>query len=207
LATRGAAICVSYAARTAEAEAAAAENAADGGCVIAIQADVADADSVARMVTRTEAELGPVSHQGVFPFYKREARRQAHAAAASLALCVAATQASAGRTSFVGERSASKRRKFERNSSCSLEKLNFTDVSRMRIRSEYGRLLPPAHRRDGRIDPEVRDVLLMGRQHGDTNTVSATPSRPSQCGIEPWEPLKCRPDLTAPSRVPCAGKE
>jgi 3-oxoacyl-[acyl-carrier protein] reductase len=29
--------------------------------VIAIQADVADADAVARMVARTEAELGPVS--------------------------------------------------------------------------------------------------------------------------------------------------
>jgi 3-oxoacyl-[acyl-carrier protein] reductase len=45
----------------AEAEAAAAEIAATGGRVIAIQADVADADAVARMVVRTEAELGPVS--------------------------------------------------------------------------------------------------------------------------------------------------
>src|SRR6516165_3464844 len=33
------------------------------------------------------------------------------------------------RTSFVGERSASKRRRLERNSSCSLEKLNFTELS------------------------------------------------------------------------------
>lgn len=44
----------------------AAETAADeittaGGRVIAIQADVADADAVARMVARTEAELGSVS--------------------------------------------------------------------------------------------------------------------------------------------------
>ena len=61
LAERGAAICINYATRTAEAEAAAAEIAATGGRVIAIQADVADADAVARMVARTEAELGPVS--------------------------------------------------------------------------------------------------------------------------------------------------
>jgi 3-oxoacyl-[acyl-carrier protein] reductase len=61
LAARGAAICVNYATRTAEAEAAAAEIAGAGGRVIAIQADVADADAVTRMVVRTEAELGPVS--------------------------------------------------------------------------------------------------------------------------------------------------
>ena len=61
MAARGAAICTNYATRTAEAEAAAGEIAATGGRVIAIQADVADADAVARMVVRTEAELGPVS--------------------------------------------------------------------------------------------------------------------------------------------------
>src|SRR5205807_3143810 len=61
LAARGAAICINYATRAAEAEAAAAEIAAMGGRVIAIQADVADADAVTRMVARTEAELGPVS--------------------------------------------------------------------------------------------------------------------------------------------------
>jgi 3-oxoacyl-[acyl-carrier protein] reductase len=61
LAARGAAICINYATRAAEAEAAAAEIAAAGGRVIAVQADVADADAVARMVVRTEAELGPVS--------------------------------------------------------------------------------------------------------------------------------------------------
>src|SRR5205809_723659 len=35
-------------------------------------------------------------------------------------------------TSVVGERSASKRRRLERNSSCSAEKLNFTALSRAR---------------------------------------------------------------------------
>jgi 3-oxoacyl-[acyl-carrier protein] reductase len=61
LGARGAAICINYTTSTAEAETAAAEIAADGGRVIAIQADVADADAVARMVTRTEAEMGPIS--------------------------------------------------------------------------------------------------------------------------------------------------
>ena len=60
LAARGAAICINYATRTAEAEAVVGEIAATGERVIAIQADVADADAVARMVARTEAELGPV---------------------------------------------------------------------------------------------------------------------------------------------------
>jgi 3-oxoacyl-[acyl-carrier protein] reductase len=61
LAARGAAICINYATGRAEAEAAAAEIAAAGGRVIVVQADVADANAVARMVARTEAELGPVS--------------------------------------------------------------------------------------------------------------------------------------------------
>jgi 3-oxoacyl-[acyl-carrier protein] reductase len=61
LAARGAAICINYATSTAEAAATAAEIAAVGGRVIAIQADVADADAVARVVVRTETELGPVS--------------------------------------------------------------------------------------------------------------------------------------------------
>jgi 3-oxoacyl-[acyl-carrier protein] reductase len=61
MAARGAAVCINYATRTAEAEAAVTEIAATGGRVIAIQADVADADAVARMVVRTEAELGVVS--------------------------------------------------------------------------------------------------------------------------------------------------
>jgi NAD(P)-dependent dehydrogenase (short-subunit alcohol dehydrogenase family) len=57
LAARGAAICINYATRAVEAEAAAGEIAATGGRVIAFQADVADADAVARMVTCTDAEL------------------------------------------------------------------------------------------------------------------------------------------------------
>ena len=61
LAARSAAICINYATRTAEAEAVVGEIAATGGRVIAIQADVADAEAVARMVVRTESELGPVS--------------------------------------------------------------------------------------------------------------------------------------------------
>jgi NAD(P)-dependent dehydrogenase (short-subunit alcohol dehydrogenase family) len=61
LSARGAAVCINYATRTAEAEAASGEIAATGGRVVTIQADVADAEAVARMVTRIEAELGPVS--------------------------------------------------------------------------------------------------------------------------------------------------
>ena len=61
LSARGVSICINYASRAAEAEAATAEIAATGRQINAIQADVADADAVARMVVRTEAELGPVS--------------------------------------------------------------------------------------------------------------------------------------------------
>ena len=60
-AARGVAVCINYANGAAAAETAAGEIAAAGGRVIAIQADVADADAVARMVARTEAELGTVS--------------------------------------------------------------------------------------------------------------------------------------------------
>jgi 3-oxoacyl-[acyl-carrier protein] reductase len=61
LAARGAAVCINYATSAAEAETAADEITAAGGRVIAIQADVADAYAVTRMVARTKAELGPVS--------------------------------------------------------------------------------------------------------------------------------------------------
>ena len=61
LAARGAAVCINYANSAAQAEIAADEILAAGGRVIAIQADVADAAAVARMVASTEAELGPVS--------------------------------------------------------------------------------------------------------------------------------------------------
>lgn len=61
LATHGAAIGVNYATRKDEAGAVVAEIAGASGQAIAVQADVADAGAVARMTTRTEAELGPVS--------------------------------------------------------------------------------------------------------------------------------------------------
>ena len=61
LAARGARICINYATRVAEAEAAAGEIAAVGGRVIAVQADAADPDAVRRMVVGAESELGPVS--------------------------------------------------------------------------------------------------------------------------------------------------
>lgn len=61
MAAKGAGVCINYATRAAQAEAAADEIAATDGRVIAVQADVADVDAVARMVARTEAELGPVS--------------------------------------------------------------------------------------------------------------------------------------------------
>ena len=61
LAAHGAAICVNYATRKDEAEAVVGEIAGAGGQAIAVQADVADAGAVARMTTRAEAELGPVS--------------------------------------------------------------------------------------------------------------------------------------------------
>jgi 3-oxoacyl-[acyl-carrier protein] reductase len=61
LATHGAAICVNYATSKDEAGAVVAEITGAGGQAIAMQADVADAGAVARMTTRAEAELGPVS--------------------------------------------------------------------------------------------------------------------------------------------------
>src|SRR5207245_1205903 len=64
LAARGAAICINYATRAVEAEAAAGEIAATGGRVIAFQADVADADAVALMATRTDTGA---SARGVAP--------------------------------------------------------------------------------------------------------------------------------------------
>ncbi len=61
LAACGAAVCVNYAARAKEADAVAAGITAAGGRAIAVQADVADADAVGRLVARTAAELGPVT--------------------------------------------------------------------------------------------------------------------------------------------------
>src|SRR6516165_6068393 len=100
------------------------------------------------------------------------------------------------RTSFVGERSASKRRRLERNSSCSLEKLNFTELSRVRVRSKCERLLPSADCRDGPIDAQFPAVLVTGRQHGN---------RKRRYGaLELDQPAKVRefgPLLATPKRV------
>src|SRR5215472_4175388 len=81
LAQRGAAVCVNYAAHADEAEAIVAEIATAGGRAIAIAADVADSAALEALVTRVEAELGPVtilvnnagvSWQGTLDTYDRE---------------------------------------------------------------------------------------------------------------------------------------
>ena len=61
LAARGAAVCVNYTARAADAETAVAGIAAAGGRAIAVQADVADAEAVTAMVDRASRELGAVT--------------------------------------------------------------------------------------------------------------------------------------------------
>jgi 3-oxoacyl-[acyl-carrier protein] reductase len=60
LARAGASVAVNYSRSEAEAEATAEEARAAGMAAIAVQADVSDADAVARMVVRVEAELGSV---------------------------------------------------------------------------------------------------------------------------------------------------
>jgi 3-oxoacyl-[acyl-carrier protein] reductase len=61
LAERGAAVCVNYTANEEAASAVVAEIRGAGGRALAVQADVADAEAVARMAARAGAELGPVS--------------------------------------------------------------------------------------------------------------------------------------------------
>ena len=61
LASYGAAVCVNHAASAASADRVVAEITATNGRAIAVQADVADAHMVARMVTQVEAELGPIT--------------------------------------------------------------------------------------------------------------------------------------------------
>src|SRR6266581_2079729 len=61
LAQRGAAVCVNYAVHADAAEAVVAELATAGGRAIAAAAAVAEASAVEAMVSRSEAELGPVS--------------------------------------------------------------------------------------------------------------------------------------------------
>lgn len=60
LAARGAAVCVNYATQKAAAERLAAEIREAGGRAIAVAADVADAEAVARLTAQATAELGPV---------------------------------------------------------------------------------------------------------------------------------------------------
>src|ERR1700693_5571798 len=81
LAQRGAAVCVNYAAHADAAEGLIAEIAATGGRALAVATDVADAAAVEAMVTRAEAELGPVTilvnnagvaWQGTLDTYDRE---------------------------------------------------------------------------------------------------------------------------------------
>ena len=61
LAERGAAVCVNYASHSEAAQALVADIKAAGGRAIAVKADVADAAGVEAMVTRTQAELGPIT--------------------------------------------------------------------------------------------------------------------------------------------------
>jgi NAD(P)-dependent dehydrogenase (short-subunit alcohol dehydrogenase family) len=61
LAGTGAAVCVNFAAQAGAASQVVSEITKSGGRAIVVQADVADADAVIRMVGRTESELGPVT--------------------------------------------------------------------------------------------------------------------------------------------------
>jgi 3-oxoacyl-[acyl-carrier protein] reductase len=61
LAAHGAAVCLNCASSTSDADAVAADIRTTGGRAIVVQADVADAESVDRMVTRAETELGPLT--------------------------------------------------------------------------------------------------------------------------------------------------
>lgn len=61
LARRGVAICINFRARADAAEALCQELVAAGGRAIAHHADVSDAKAVAAMLTRVEADLGPVT--------------------------------------------------------------------------------------------------------------------------------------------------
>ena len=61
LASQGASVCVNYTAHSDAASRVVAEIRAAGGQAITVQADVADAVAVTRMVGQTEAELGPVT--------------------------------------------------------------------------------------------------------------------------------------------------
>ena len=81
LASRGAAVCVNYTVHAEAAEALVSEIVTVGGRAIAVQADVSESAAVEVMVTRAEAQLGPVtilvnnagvSWQGTLDTYDRE---------------------------------------------------------------------------------------------------------------------------------------
>ena len=81
LASRGAAVCVNYTVHAEAAEALVSEIVTVGGRAIAVQADVSELAAVEVMVTRAEAQLGPVtilvnnagvSWQGTLDTYDRE---------------------------------------------------------------------------------------------------------------------------------------
>jgi len=61
LAENGYAVCINYIESTDKAETLAAELRANGADAIAVQADVADAEAVKKMVARTEKELGKIT--------------------------------------------------------------------------------------------------------------------------------------------------
>src|SRR5258708_4827798 len=61
LAQDGAAVCVNYLTRAAEAESLVAEIRASGGKAIAVGSDIGDPAQVRGMIQRIESDLGPVS--------------------------------------------------------------------------------------------------------------------------------------------------
>jgi 3-oxoacyl-[acyl-carrier protein] reductase len=82
LAARGAAVAVNYSGSKAAAEKVVAEINAAGGKAIAIQANLADPDSIAPLVEKTASELGPITtlinNAGVYDFGPIEAVTPEH---------------------------------------------------------------------------------------------------------------------------------
>src|SRR5580658_2264566 len=77
LAARGAAVAVNYSGSKAAAEKLVAEIKADGGKAIAVQANVADPDSIGPLIQTVVAKLGPigilVNNAGIYEFAPIEA--------------------------------------------------------------------------------------------------------------------------------------
>lgn len=82
LANRGAAVAVNYSGRKAAAEKVVAEIKAAGGKAIAVQANLADPDSIGPLVAKTVKELGPidvlVNNAGIYDFSPIEAVTPEH---------------------------------------------------------------------------------------------------------------------------------